>query len=56
MTISDWFKKLFSSRSSIDEARIDAGGGGTVPTTEDAGIEAEQLSEDELSDYDAPSE
>ena len=45
MSISDWFKKLFSSQS--------AAGGGQL-TNEDAFLESEQVADGELSEYEEP--
>lgn len=70
MSIGNWFKRFFSSPAStdasadvaaetgdektIDEARIDAGGGGPM-TADYAGLAANEAAEGELSDQEPPS-
>ena len=61
MSIGNWFKRLFSSaapgdETSVDEARIDAGGGGGTWAGGYAGEEADEVAKDEVSEYDPPSE
>ncbi|HLX31664.1 MAG TPA: hypothetical protein VKR79_02725 [Gaiellaceae bacterium] len=53
MSIGDWFKRIFSSSGgtsregteSIDEVRIDAGGGADRLGADYAGLEAEEAAE-----------
>jgi len=71
MSFGDWFKRLFSpartdapidvanetgEETTIDEARMAAGGGGTLPD-DSAGMQAaESVAEGELSEEAPPSE
>ena len=62
MSLRDWFKKHFSSRSSIDDTRLgvdDGGYGRYTDLTRErqlAGLDARQVVEGELSEYEGPSE
>ncbi len=72
MGLGDWFKRLFSApartdapldvanetddEKTIDEERIEAGGGAASASADYSGLEAGEAAEGELSEYEPPAE